>query len=258
MKRAFAFLVFLLLAPVCAQAEDVLVNVATRPGVVLPVYCMQRPEAVATLLLISGGTGGMGKLQDGHPTSQNFLVRSRDFFAQAGFDVAVLGIPSDRSDLGGGDYRMSDAHMQDVRSVVQQLKQRNGLPVWIIGTSMGTISTTAAAIAFGREELAGVVLTSSITSRHKSGAVTQQKLESITIPVLVLHHALDSCKFCVPSEAAHIVDRLVNAPIKKFIEVEGGGQASGDSCGALHYHGYIGIEQEAVRRITDWVRHPEP
>jgi alpha-beta hydrolase superfamily lysophospholipase len=252
----------LLLAPALARAEEALVPLATRPGVTLPVYCMRSPGSVATLLLISGGTGGMGKLKDGQPTSLNFLVRSREAFAQAGFDVAILGIPSDQSDLPGGSYRMSQAHMQDLQSVVRQLKGQSGLPVWIVGTSMGTISATAAAIALGPEDLAGVVLTSSITDKHKAGAVLQQDLPAIRIPLLVVHHALDSCKFCVPNEAARIVDKAVNAPLKKFVLAEGGsaslGAGLGDNCGPLAHHGYLGMEQEAVRLITDWIRHPQP
>ena len=213
---------------------------------------------MATLLLISGRSGGMGPIVDGHPTSPNFLIRSRDYFIQAGFDVAVLGIPSDGIGLGGGDGRISDAHMEDLRRVVQQLKAATGLPVWAIGTSMGTISAAAAAIAFGQEELAGIVLTSSITSKAKPGAVPFQNLSAIRIPVLVLHHAFDNCKYCVPKAAEHIADSLVNAPIKKFATIEGGNGGDGDTCGPWSHHGYIGIEQEAVRLVTDWIKNPTP
>lgn len=255
---ALALLLFCVSAQAQAQAhmDDAVVRLETRPGVLLPVYLMRRPGAVATLLLLSGGRGGLGRLDDGRPSSQNFLVRSRDMFAQAGFDVAVLGLPSDKREGWSAADRLGTEHLEDLRSVVRQLKAGSGLPVWLVGTSMGTVSATAAAIAFGQEELAGVVLTSSVTGRQKTGAVTTQNLAAIRIPVLVLHHALDACKFCAPSEAARITGWLTSAPVRKFLLVEGGGGATGDACEALHFHGYIGMEQEAVRLITDWIRLP--
>jgi len=251
-----------LLAPAGALAgpgpSEGLVDIDTRPGVVLPVYCLRAPGAPATLLLLSGGAGGMGRIEDGRPTSRNFLVRSRDAFVQAGFDVAVLGLPSDKKGGLSASDRLGAEHMEDLRSVVRRLKADSGLPVWLVGTSMGTVSATAAAIALGREELAGVVLTSSITGRQKTGAVPTQDLAAIRIPVLVLHHAQDACRFCAPSEAANIVRWLDNAPVRKFILVDGGEGATGNPCEALHHHGFIGVEQEAVRLVTDWIRHPAP
>jgi hypothetical protein len=50
------------------------------------------------------------------------------------------------------------------------------LSVWLVGTSRGTISAVAGAIAFGNEDLAGIVLTSSVTSVKRTGAVPAQKL----------------------------------------------------------------------------------
>jgi len=162
-----------------------------------------------------------------------------------------------------GGYKMSGygresgaEHMEDIRSVVRRLKAETGLPVWLVGTSMGTVSATAAAIALGPQELAGVVLTSSITGRQKPGAVPTQDLAAIRVPVLVMHHARDGCKLCVPAEAANITGWLTSAPARKFLLVDGGGGASGDPCEALHHHGYIGMEQEAVRRIADWIKNP--
>ena len=246
------------LAQAQAQVDDAVVRLETRPGVLMPVYLMRRPGAVALVLLLSGGRGGMGRLDDGQPTSRNFLVRSREFFAQAGFDVAVLGLPADKKEGWSAQDRLGAEHLEDLRSVVRRLKAASGLPVWLVGTSMGTVSATAAAIAFGQQELAGVVLTSSITGRQKLGAVPTQDLAAIRIPVLVLHHARDGCTFCSPAEAANIPQWLTGAPVRRFILAEGGGGATGDPCEALHHHGFIGMEQEAVRLIADWIRHPVP
>lgn len=240
-----------------AMAADSLVRLDTRPDVKVPVFYMKRDGATATVVLLPGGAGGFGQMVDGKPSGRNFLVRSRDYFAAAGLNVAVMGRPSDRNDLDYPD-RISPEHMQDIKSLVGYLKKDSGLPVWLVGTSKGTVSATAAAISFGNGSLAGIVLTSSIVSFRKTGAVPTQDLEKIRIPVLVLHHEKDGCNICAPHEVPAIVKGLKNAPVKKQFLVSGGDNPTGDPCEALHYHGFIGMEKPAVDLITAWIKNPSP
>lgn len=250
-------LVGLLLAAstVAFAAEDRLIKLETRPGVSVSFYYMKRDGALATVVLLPGGGGGIG-LKGGVPTSQNFLVRTRDHFAANGLNVAVVNRPSDKAlDY---EFRTTSEHIQDLRQVVGYVKKDTGLPVWLVGTSRGTISATAAAIAFGNEDLAGIVLTSSVTSPKKTGAVPAQKLEAIRIPVLVLHHEKDACAVTRPREVPWITSGLKNAPVKKQIMVGGGANPVGDPCEGLHWHGFIGMEKEAVDIIAAWIKDPKP
>jgi pimeloyl-ACP methyl ester carboxylesterase len=251
------FLVGLLFVATTAAfaAEDKLIKLDTRPGVSVSVYTMKRDGAAATVVLLPGGGGGIG-LRDGVPTSDNFLVRSRDHFAAHGFNVAVVSRPTDKElDY---EFRVSPTHIEDLRQVVEYLKTDTGLPVWLVGTSRGTVSAAAAAITFGNEKLAGLALTSSVTSNKRTGAVPEQKLEAIRIPVLVLHHEKDACSVTFPRGARWIIDGLKNAPVKKLVMVNGGAGASGDPCEPLHWHGFIGMEKEAVGLIADWIKNPKP
>ena len=234
---------------------DAIIRLESRPGVKVPVFYMKREGATASVILLPGGAGGFGTPVDGKPSGNNFLVRSRDFFADAGLNVAVMGRASDMTDL---DYpvRVSDEHMKDIKTVVDHLKNDTGLPVWLVGTSRGTVSATAAAVKFGNSDLAGIVLTSSIVTYKVVGAVPKQDLAAIRIPVLVLHHEQDACGHCRPYEVPAIVKGLANAPFKKLVMVNGGGGASGEPCEAMHYHGFIGMEKEAVTTITDWIKKP--
>jgi len=231
-------------------------QLATRSGVHLPVYYMKKTGASATVILIPGGGGGYGQIDQNGPTSKNFLVRTRTLFADAGFNVAVMGRPSDKDELDYAD-RIAPEHVQDIRALVQYLKTDAGLPVWLVGTSRGTVSATAAAIALGNEGLAGIVLTASVVHPKKTGAVPSQKLSSIHIPVLVVHHEEDGCKVCSPTGVPAILRGLDNAPVKKLIMVRGGDNPSGDPCKPLHYHGFIGIEKNTVETITQWIKHPQ-
>ena len=254
MRRLLAAL---LLACACAAAAaDHLVVVDTRPGVRLGYYLMTRDGATATLLILSGGSGSLA-MKQGVPTSRNFLVRTRDEFAGAGFNVALVGKPSDHDDLDSG-FRSSAAHVEDLRFVVEKLHKDLGKPVWLVGTSRGTISAAAAAIALDPAAIAGIVLTSTVTNGRQFTPVPGLALAEIRVPVLVMHHRLDTCRSCVPGETGRVMSGLAHAPVKKLILVEGGGGASGDPCEALHYHGYIGMEKEAVAMITAWVRDPKP
>ena len=71
-----------------------------------------------------------------------------------------------------------------------------------------------------------------------------------------MHHEQDACNVCRPHEAPAIVKGLKNAPVKKLVMVNGGANPQGDPCEAQHYHGYIGMEKEAVGIITDWIKNP--
>jgi len=215
---------------------------------------MERPDASDVLVLLTGGPGGLG-MKDGVPTSPNFLLRSRDRFAAAGFDLALVGKPSDHDDLDLA-FRASAEHVADLKRVVEKLRAETGKPVWLVGTSRGTVSAAAAAIALG-DAVAGVVLTSSITQAKGPYAVEDLDLARIKVPVLVMHHKRDKCNATLPSDAGLIVDGLKNAPVKKLAMVDGGSGARGDPCEPWHWHGYVGMEQEAVDAIVAFVRNPQ-
>lgn len=254
-KLSSILLSFVLATPSLA-AENRLVELSTRPGVSISFYYMKQDACKATVVLLPGGSGSIG-MKNGVPAANNFLVRSRDYFAATGLNVALVETPSDQDDLDYS-FRISPEHIEDLRHVAVFLKKDAGLPVWLVGTSRGTISATAAAIAFGNEELAGIVLTSSVTSKKKSGAVPYQILELISIPVLVLHHEYDGCKVCDPRDASLITRGLKNAPVKKAILVAGGANPRGDPCKGSHWHGFVGMEKEAVEIISNWIKKPTP
>lgn len=245
------------LACLTASAEGQLYRVASRPAVTTAVYWEAREGAKATVLLFPGGGGGFGKIENGKPSSNNFLVRSMAYFLANGFNVAIFGRSGHGEALEYAD-RISEQHMADVRAVLEFAKTQASVPVWLVGTSTGTISATATAIKVHDPAIAGLVLTSSIVNFQKTGAVPTQDLAAITLPVLVLHHAKDACALCRPTDVPYILRGLKNARIKKEIMVDGGANPTGEVCDALHWHGFIGMEKEAVDLIGDWIRQTAP
>ena len=236
-----------------AGAED-LVTLQTRPGVTQPFYVTRPAGApVASLLLFAGGDGrlvpyGPANLQHG-----NFLVRSRDLFAGKGFLVAVIDTPSDQT-AGLGGFRLSPEHATDIAAVVGWLGQAAPVPVWLVGTSRGSISAAlGAALAPG---VHGLVLTSSVTrdAPAQPGSVFAVDLARIAVPTLVVNHRDDGCFVAVPGDAQHLLDALARAPIKEAQLYDGGAPARTKPCEALSPHGYFGIEPQVVAGISDWIK----
>lgn len=255
MKHRLSILLLALMG-VGAQAEETMVKLdIARADAHLPVFVMTQPQAKATLVLLPGGDAGSGKIVDGQPSSKNFLARSRELFFAEQFNVIVVFRASDLPHLDY-DYRISAAHVQEIAAVVHHAKQLSDAPVWLVGTSRGTVSGTAATIALPEGVVQGLVLTSSVTSK-KPGAIASQDIGKIKVPTLVVHHKYDVCKVCVPQEAARITEGLKSAPIKKFLMVEGGSAPVGDPCEAQHWHGFINYEKDTVQQISHWIKSPQ-
>lgn len=255
MKRIF-LLALLWAVAATAFAEGELFKVPTRPDVKTTLFWEAVPNAKATMFLFPGGAGGFGKFEDGQATGGNFLVRSAPYFLANGFNVAIFGRPNDM-ELGWIE-RTEPTHLTDVRAVLELVKQKSKASIWIVGTSRGTVSATAMAMAIQVQDpaIAGLVLTSSVVKYSTPGAVPTQNLSAIKLPVLVYHHAKDGCKHCQPHEAALIIKGLKNAPIKKLMLVDGGANPTGDVCAGQHWHGFIGMERQAVDDIAKWIEAP--
>jgi hypothetical protein len=235
-------------------AQDQLVNLPTREGQSISYWWMPADGAKTTVLLFSGGSGGVG-MREGRPQSRNFLIRSGEFFRAQGINVAMLGNPSDKRQLDDV-WRTSAMHRADVVQVLVDLRQRGSQSLWLVGTSRGTVSVAALGIAL-QEQLAGLVLTASIASYSTGAAVQQQAIDQIRLPVLVYHHKNDACRVTLARDTEWIIRGLKNAPIKKRWIVEGGNNPEGEPCEALHWHGFIGMEEQAVKDIASWITKPQ-
>jgi len=130
------------------------------------------------------------------PKSDNFLVRTRELFAAEGFNVAVLGLSTDMRDLTQ-EVRTSSEHAQDVLAVVKAICATTSRPVWLVGTSQGTIFAAAAAMLDQGQLIDGIVITSGYHSgilKLRTRVSSQQGVDSIVVPTLVYHHKNDGCR----------------------------------------------------------------
>lgn len=258
MIRTFALLLLTTSAS-WAQSPQV-ADIPSRPGVTQRILVIKPEKPKAAVILFAGGDGGLTLEADGRipKLSGNFLVRSRQLFADQGLTTVVIDAPSDKQSypfLSG--YRQTNDHVADVKAVIAWLRQQEKIPVWLIGTSRGTQSAAHVAtrlpLADGGPD--GIVLTASVVNDPRSRAVPEMALDRIRIPVLVAHHRQDSCRVCLYSDVPRLMERLTTPPRKELITFDGG-ISTGDPCEARAYHGFNGIESEVVQRIATWIIAP--
>ena len=174
------------------QPQPTVVDLPTRPGVTQRMLVITPPEPKAAVVLLAGGHGGLQIFPNGSFKwgEGNFLVRSRQLFADKGLMTVVVDAPSDRQRapfLNG--FRQTAEHVADLQATIAWLKTTAKVPVWLVGTSRGTQSAAyAATVLQGADAPDGVVLTASILSDDKQRPVTAMPLEKVQVPVLVVHH----------------------------------------------------------------------
>lgn len=258
--RSLLTLLALLLAASAALAQSPqVVDVPSRAGVTQRILVITPDKPKAAVILFAGGDGGIQIQPDGAITrSGNFLVRSRQLFADQGLTTVVIDAPSDKQShpyLSG--HRQTDDHVADVRAVIAWLRQQAKIPVWLIGTSRGTQSAahiaTRLPLAEGGPD--GIVLTATVVNDPRSRDVTRMDLDRIRIPVLVAHHRQDSCRVCLYSDVPRLMEKLTTPPRRELITFDGG-ISVGDPCEARAHHGFNGIEREVVHGISSWITQP--
>lgn len=261
MHRLLAFWCFILVIcvsqSVIAQVPEKVVDVPTRPGVTQRFLYLSQENPKAAVILFPGGHGGLRISQNGSLIwgKENFLVRTRQEFAERGLAVAVIDAPSDRQNppfLGG--FRQKAEHVEDVKVVIAWLKKQHNVTVWLVGTSRGTQSAAFVATQLGVKDGGpdGLVLTSTILTDDKSRPVPEMPLGSIAVPILVVHHEMDGCKHCLYRDIPQLMKKLEGAPRKELITITGG-EDRGDPCEAFAHHGFNGNEKSVVTSIAGWI-----
>ncbi len=241
MSRLFRFVLafgLLMWLAAAARAEQT-VNLPTRPGVTQAIVFTEVPHPAANLILFPGALGRLSRV------GNNFLIRVAPNFAALGFNVAIADAPSDQPNGMPDGFRTSAAHAQDIAAVIAFLRQHAAVPVWLVGTSRGTISAASLGAQLGPSQVAGVVLTSTVW--------VHVALDQLRVPTLLVHNRDDGCQESPFDRAALGLTQLSAAPAKDLIVVAGGRVRSGP-CEALSPHGYYGIEDQVVPPVAAWIK----
>lgn len=234
------------------------IDLASRGDVTQRILWMPREEAVASVILFPGGSGRIKITDDGDINrGGNFLVRSRDLFAGHQLNVAVFDAPSDHYTSKGmltDLFRNSAEHAKDISAVITYINKQASVPVWLVGTSRGTESAANGAIHL-QGQVDGLVLTASMTEENRKGvSLPEMQLHNIKVPTLIVHHEYDECRVTTPEGAKIIKDALTSAPRVELKYFSGGDDPISKPCKAKSAHGFLGIEEQVVRYIADFIK----
>jgi len=181
----------------------------------------------------------------------NHLVRTRAAYAKAGYAVFVPDVASDQKGTRG--YRFTTAYGQDVAAVIAAARQV-APSVAIIGTSRGALSV-AALFVKQSSVLPDVAVISSGMLMGSEGAQGVGDVARIKVLVLLLRHRQDACRVTPPGDADRFKQLLTGASRVDIVTLDGGSPAgnAADPCGAAHFHGFYGVDDQAVATTLQWL-----
>jgi alpha/beta superfamily hydrolase len=245
-----------------AHAEglsEVLVNVPLREGVTQAGVLSTRKGVTAPTILavLLPGSPSVVRpvMQDGAMVDSkltgNFLIRARRQLVDDAIATLVVDCPSDSGDVCTGAYQASAQRQKDVQQLIDRVRQLQPslAKVWLVGTSMGTISSSFMA-RHGGVAYAGAFHTASITepmTRNSYPELDGFDYSQLATPQLLVHHRDDPCALTSYAGAQRIAEKY-KVPL---LTVTGGSGFTGRACMAFTQHGFRGREADVMRAMAE-------
>jgi hypothetical protein len=214
----------------------------TRLAVLLPGYpSVVRPVVEAGVMTTSKLNG-------------NFLIRSRRFLVDANIASLIVDCHSESGDYCSSYYQASKQRQVDVDKLIAEIKARTPsiTEVWLIGTSMGTISSSFMP-THNPSGYAGAIHTASITEPYANNSYRELgnfNYKITATPQFFVHHIADPCYLTTYTGAKFIADKY-KLPL---VTITGGGDFRGGACQAFTEHGFRGKEKEVMTAIGEIIK----
>lgn len=215
------------------------VDAPTHLAVLLPGY----PSIVRPVM----GDGFMAS----SALTGNFLIRARRHLADDRIATLIVDCRSDATTPCSAAYQASPQRQQDVQRLIDEVRRQ--LPsvesVWLIGTSMGTISSAFMAM-HAPEAYAGAIHTAGITEPYAFGSYVEMSRINLRrvgrAAHFIVHHRNDPCRLTTWTGAQRWSLEF-EAPL---LTVTGGSGFTGAACMAHTEHGFKGREFEVMRAMA--------
>jgi hypothetical protein len=214
------------------------------------VFGPEKPEKA--IVMLPGGSGNLGISRNGDlKHDKNFVVRTRGEWAARGY-LVIIPDALEHENLRG--FRSSSRYAIVVDALLAFAKDQTSGPVFLLGTSQGSIAAVNGASHAPPGLLSGLVLTESVSKLGHSGeTVFDADPADVRVPALVVANRKDACEVASPAEAPAIAKALSQSPSVQVVYVDGGVNRSRNPCGSLSPHGYYGIEPEVIDLISHWM-----
>jgi hypothetical protein len=218
-------------------------------------YTAARRETKGIIVMFPGDTGEIDIEKSGRvKNAKNFVVRSDDLWLDRGYGIVLVDALDHQSMRG---QRSSAEYAEVTKEIIEFAHRQANVPVWVLGTSQGSIAAMNAAAHAGGTQLSGMILTESVSilgGSHET--VFDAHPGDVRVPSLVVANTDDRCKVAPPSMAQSIAQSIRHAPTT-VLTVSGGTQRTQDDCGSLTPHGYYGIEEKVVDGIVGWMQETQ-
>lgn len=249
----------------CAFYGEAVTRVTSTGTSAIVRYVVHRPSSgvppKAVVILIAGGnlnanfTGGDALTGAITTTGGNFLVRTAQLVAEAGYVAVVIDRPSDREGLPAAvdAYRISVDHAVDILAVARLVNTDN-LPLILAGTSRGAMSVLANNLIASRIEMSSAVTSGFGLYVGVPGTPTLQP-SFVQRPVHVLWHENDLCPISTPANSQNLFSTFqtqLGNNATSFVASGGlrvtapSANVMPDICGAFDFHGFLGIEPSVI------------
>jgi pimeloyl-ACP methyl ester carboxylesterase len=211
-------------------------------------------HARRAIVMMPGGPGDVGLERSADMRhNENFVIRSRSLWVARGY-VVIIPDALDHEDMRGRRSSPEYAAVVDALVDFAHTRVTDG-PVFLLGTSQGSIAAMNGAAHARPGQLAGLVLTESVSRLGESReTVFDADPAGVRVPALVVANHDDACNVAPPTDAAKIASSMRNSSGVRVLYVSGGISRSRNACQALTPHGYYGIEQQVVAQIVDWMQ----
>ena len=221
-------------------------------------FPVEQPRA--TLVFIPGGEGRVGMKpgwSEGSPYfSQypfNLMLRAltNGSVTSGRTNVVIFDSPTALSTARHwSTERTWGDHLNRVEDVVNYYREKLGVPVFVMGHSMGSISVTEFAKRLENKNVENSVAGLISSSGNNAISLNYSKTR---YPVLVLHHEHDQCSGNTVEAAIKFHGRLVEAGNNEAeLAILSGGIAAGDPCRS-GYHMYLGLGESPAKTIDQFI-----
>ncbi len=186
----------------------------------------------------------------GSKLSGNFLIRARRFLVEESVASLIVDCQSESGDYCDSYYQSSKQRQEDVDKLIFEVKRRapSISEVWLVGTSMGTISSSFMPI-HNTTSYAGAIHTAAITEPYARGSYRELSgfdYKRSQIPQFFIHHSNDPCALTTYAGAKSIAEKNGIT----LVTVSGGTGFQGPACAAFTEHGFRGKEKEVMDALT--------
>lgn len=190
----------------------------------------------------------------GSKLTGNFLIRARRFLVDESVASLVVDCRSDSGDRCNSSYQASKQRQEDVDKLIAEVKKRSPsiTDVWLVGTSMGTISSSFMP-THNPTGYAGAIHTAVITDPYAKGSYRELggfDYKKPAAPQFFIHHKSDPCALTTYPSAKAISEKYGVT----LITVSGGSGFQGPACEAFTEHGFRGKEKEVMNVITEIIK----